>query len=495
MIERRIVVGLIQSKRFISQIQEHYDRKWFDNNELRLVAKWCFQYYGENDKAPRENLVFYLNRWSDRRQNPDKVELMEDLIESLLNEPKVTNITYLVKEAIDYFELRKVENLARDIEQSVAQKDVAQAITSIEMYRSLPTNAANDYFFFDRKDKIVDAFEQNLKPLFTLPGRVGDYLNRHLIRAGFVAFLGREKVGKSWILTHMAMMALRKRLNVAYFEMGDSSESQWTRRMMVYLTKSNYMRDAIGEQLCPIMDCKLNQTNACTLKKRSCRVGIFEDDDGAMSFDEAQRIGYKPCTACKEDRNSKYKPTTWYEKVDVPEIDWKIAQGKLDFWKEKILRGNRLMVSSNPSGTVGYLDVRNKLNYWKNRYGFVPDVVIADYMDIMKMNGNDKREANNELWLNMRGISIDYNLLFITATQADAASYNKFLLDSTNFSEDKRKLAHPTAVFGLNKTPKDEERKVMRINSIVLREGGPNSKQFATVLQDLNRGRAFYDSY
>jgi hypothetical protein len=58
----------------------------------------------------------------------------------------------------------------------------------------------------------------------------------------------------------------------------------------------------------------------------------------------------------------------------------------------------------------------------------------------------------------------------VTATQADAASYERQVMTKSNFSEDKRKLAHVTGMIGLNQTKEEQEKGIMRLNWIVRRE-------------------------
>ena len=87
--------------------------------------------------------------------------------------------------------------------------------------------------------------------------------------------------------------------------------------------------------------------------------------------------------------------------------------------------------------------------------------------------------------------------LVITATQADADSYDKNLLTLKNFSEDKRKYGHCTAMYGLNQDPQGNEKKigVMRINELVIREGGCDTINVVYVLQNLRRGLPVLGSY
>jgi len=66
-----------------------------------------------------------------------------------------------------------------------------------------------------------------------------------------------------------------------------------------------------------------------------------------------------------------------------------------------------------------------------------------------------------------------------------------------NFSEDKRKYAHVTAMYGLNMDHKGREKElgILRINEIVIRESDFNNQTQVHVLQNLRRGQPCLTSY
>ena len=69
----------------------------------------------------------------------------------------------------------------------------------------------------------------------------------------------------------------------------------------------------------------------------------------------------------------------------------------------------------------------------------------------------------NEIWKNLRALSQSRNCLVLTATQADAKSYEKNVLTMSNYSEDKRKFAHVTAMYGLNQDKHGREKKTLQM--------------------------------
>jgi len=150
------------------------------------------------------------------------------------------------------------------------------------------------------------------------------------------------------------------------------------------------------------------------------------------------------------------------------------------------------------NGTLTVGKIRSLLSLWEKRDGFVADLIVIDYADLLTSErGGEFRHQQNEIWKALRGLSQEFHCLVVTATQADAASYEQKRLKLKNFSEDKRKYAHVTAMYGLNQDPNDREKQIglMRINEFVLREGDFANVIEVYVLQKLKKNRPLLGSY
>jgi hypothetical protein len=172
------------------------------------------------------------------------------------------------------------------------------------------------------------------------------------------------------------------------------------------------------------------------------------------------------------------------------------AEAKAKWSEFFIKKKRRFRLSTHANGTLSVQKIENILERWERDSGFVPYVILIDYADLLTTDKErDFRHKQNQIWMDLRALS-QFHLL-ITATQTDSASYETETLSRKNFSEDKRKYAHVTAMYGLNQDPKEREKKlgVMRINEIVVREGDFDTTSSVTVLQSLNLGRPFLGSY
>ena len=155
------------------------------------------------------------------------------------------------------------------------------------------------------------------------------------------------------------------------------------------------------------------------------------------------------------------------------------------------------LVSVHPTASVRVSDIDAILSRWEIERNFVPDVIIVDYADILAPENSrlQLRDQMNETWASLRRLSQERRCLVLVPTQASAKSYQKSLQTMTEFSEDKRKMAHVTGMLGLNQTEQEKPLGIMRLNWIVLRESPYSVRQCLFVAQCLALGRAMCCAY
>lgn len=110
-----------------------------------------------------------------------------------------------------------------------------------------------------------------------------------------------------------------------------------------------------------------------------------------------------------------------------------------------------------------------------------------DYADLIAPHrgSKDLRDATDYAWKVMRGISQEFHCLVVTATQANAASYDALTISRKHFSEDKRKLAHVTGIVGLSQTEEEKDHHVLRMNWPLVREAEYSSRRCVYLAQCL----------
>ena len=434
--EQKIVTAMVVSKDFLSQAVNTIDASLFQAKHLQQVAKWSLSYFNKYRESPKENIESLYHAWVRRgKASEEMVDAVHDVLEYLstqYEESPTLNIPYLLDTTADYFNLRRIEALKDELEYALAEGDRNAASTKIAEFSTvsaainLGVDPLNDDLAWD------SAFGESQQPLFAWKNKAADtFFGPALCRDGLIGVLAPEKRGKTWWCVEFAMRAVSQRRRVALFEVGDMSQSQIMRRLGVRLSRRPMFKRYLGRIDVP--------------------KGIERNDEDisirkvAMEFDKIASAESSKRAVQKFLRSSGIKQ-------DDPHF----------------------MVSVHPNSSVNVRDLTTVLEQWEAQKGFIPDVIIIDYPDILApepgTSGMTTRDQINTTWKALRRMSQERHCLVIAPTQADAASYSVETLDASNFSEDKRKLAHVTGMLGLNQTRDEKARGIMRLNWIALRE-------------------------
>ena len=519
-LERRIIIGLIVSTDYIKQISRIWDAQYLQSSTAKRLATWCMEYYEKYERAPHGDIEgIYIEKLREGNLPKDTAEeIEEDILPNLSEEyerEEQFNTEYLLDQTKAYFRERHLYLHSEEIKALVEQGELDEAEARAQEYhtRADSIEVGLELGSDEALMEVEKAFNQTVQRVVTYPGALGQMWNDQMVRGAFVALMGPEKRGKTFWLMDIAMRGITKKANVAFFQAGDMTKHQQLRRICIYLAKKSDKEKYCGNILIPTKDCLLHQTNICDKAEREDSDGskgfVFQDTEtqnwaqgvrknltmGKLMEHYQKHPEYRPCHNCKEW--NRYG-SIWLRPYSTgAPLDAKGAQKSLQqfFYKYK----RRFKLSTHVSGSLSVKEIRSILDTWEKEDGFVPDIILIDYADLLVPDNTrmDFRHQQNEIWKAQRGLAQERHCLLVTATQADAASYDQDTLRLKNFSEDKRKYAHPTAVFGLNQDKKGREKKMglMRINELVVREDDFSSDNQVYVMQKLQMGRPFLGSF
>ncbi|MFA5151266.1 MAG: hypothetical protein WC554_01775 [Clostridia bacterium] len=415
----------------------------------------------------------------------------------------------MVEEAELYFTQQHLKRHNDEVQGLIDQGQIIEAQKLVQNFKPLSVDAGNWVDFSDEKiyKHIDDAFGSSKEILIEYPGALGEFWNDQLYRGAFVAIEAVDKMGKSFRLKDFAMRAVKQHRNVAYFQCGDMDLEDEILRTANYITQKSEIEKYSGKMWQSYKDCIYNQTDNCDKPERQCnfelfRVGKDNLDKFRSEITKDKLIqaykdnpGYDTCHNCPEFEKSHWG-TVWLKEINVGKPLTK-REVKKEWDKFFIKNKRQFRMSVHPTNTLSVKQADSILENWEKE-GFVADIVIFDYADIMPETFyKDKRLNEDKKWMGLRAMSQKRKALVITASQADADAYGKYLLKADNFSESKGKNAHVTAMYGLNQdnSGREKELGIMRINEIVKRKGDFSSKNQVYVLQNLSRGRPFIASY
>lgn len=512
-IERRMVTGLIVSTDYTAQIRKVWNSRLLGSRTARRLAGWCLDFYDQYNQAPGKEIEAIFMRHA-KRMKKDEVADIEDILEGLSEEYERQdkfNVRYLLDQTMQYFDERGITDLIEDVKDQLAAGEVQEARQLIYNYRpAVGVDSANtvDLASPEVLDELKAAFAEVERPLVRYPRQLGEFLNSSLVRGGFVCFSGIEKRGKTFLLLDLAMRARRQGVNVAFFQCGDMTKHEQMVRAAIYLTKKSNQDKYVGRMWEPVRDCVKNQLDDCDRDERECDLGVFADRDEEFlrrdvthdDLVEAYRGNpdYRPCHNCSHYWKNRWG-AVWLKEVDVGRSPLQYKEAERAYRNFFIKHKRSFKLSTHPSGTLSMAESDRLLDVWEREDGFVPDLIIYDYVALMAsdLKNESFRNQENDKWQRARGISQKRHALVVTVDQSDALAYDKDLLMLKNFSEDKRKYSHVTAWFGLNQDAKGREKKlgVMRINELLARNDAFSNTNQVHVLQNLKRGQPCLSSY
>ncbi len=422
--ERQVLAGMVYNRWVLGPIASRWEPNLFPSRHAQVIGQWCVEFFTKYGKPPGGGVVHLYREWCDSHPEPELIEMVGRLVAAVRDEYEtvrkmVADPQVLVDYAAVIFNKHKLAELRNQIELclEVGQEEKADAL--VARYRRVELGMGAGLSVFEADEEMSAALECQYEALLKLPGAIGEFMNRFLVRDSFVSFLAPEKRFKSRWLQYVTWAAVDQGLNVVYFECGDSSQQQLLLRLAVRLAHRPY---APGKYLYP--------------------TDIESQDDG--------------------DRTT----------MPLLKHEWREAKGVLKakevltaLHKKAADRPKRFRISCHPNSTLSVRGAEAFIDSWE-RDGYAPDCVIFDYADLLAPISNklDRRDQIDETWRALRALSQKKHCLVLTATQATRESYDEWLLTREHVSEDKRKNAHVTGMIGINQTAAEKDKGLCRLN-------------------------------
>ena len=431
--ERVILTAIITDTSVCARVLSKWekDKGLFASPWANMIGGWCQRYYDKYGEAPKANLHGMFERWAGKgERNPDTVTMIDRFLTGLSADHARgainNNSNYVLDLATAHFNKVRLRRVAEMITASLDDDDVDAAQKAFEVHNPMDLAGSDGIDLLQNEAAVDQAFEEKKEPLIVFPGALGEFFMDSLERDGFVALTGPEKRGKTFWLMEIAYQAITQRRRTAFFQVGDMSESQMIRR---------FACRAAGV---PLKPGKIQYPTKITKEEGSLRASAIyrEKNYGEGLGKEAAKQAFRDLCNTKIKSNDSY-----------------------------------IKLSTHPNTSINVSGIKAQIQRWE-KTGWVPDVVIIDYADILAppFGVAETRDQINMTWKQLRALSQVYHCLVVTATQSDTASYTANIIRKTNFTDDKRKHAHVTGMLGLNQSIEEKEEGIMRLNWIDLRE-------------------------
>ena len=138
--------------------------------------------------------------------------------------------------------------------------------------------------------------------------------------------------------------------------------------------------------------------------------------------------------------------------------------------------GGRLKIVKYPMGRCTVAETERLLNELESIEGFIPDVLIIDYIDIMNLSdlAKDTRDQLNRAYIWAKGMADERNILIITPSQIRRESLDRRLFSKKDAAEDIRKVANADLILGIGRDEKDAKMNLATMNILGNRSGPQN---------------------
>ena len=456
-VEKQILTAMIMSKAFLAQSAAVIDLDLFEGDHVKIIGKWCLDYLSEYGKAPESDIEGIYHGWAESQEEPDATtDSVHDFLGALSEEYDTAgdiNVPYLLDSLAQFLTRKRLSRTKDALEYSLHRGDQEVAEKALLAYRATTIGEGAGIDPLNNEEAWTAAFAEPAQPLIEFPGDAGRFLNQALTRDALVGIQAPEKKGKTWWCIEFVLRALRNRKRVAFFQVGDLSQNQLLLRLGTRLACRPGRKDLCGDIMTPR------------------KITAPEDRDGQARIKGVSKDYPKPITA----------------QACIKAVQRFLRSNGMEKGTPYLKVGIHANTSINVKGIDGVLEG------WEAHDGFIPDVIVIDYADILapEDNGKQARDQVNDTWKALRRLSQERHALVIAPTQADADSYDTDTQSMKNFSEDKRKFAHVTGMLGLNQTDNEKAIQVMRLNWLVLRESPFKATDCLHVGQSIGLGRAF----
>lgn len=430
---------MITDKLVVSRIAGKWPKTGglFKNKWANIVGKWAVDHHNKYSKSIESSILQVFTAWEEDAPDKDAAQLIEKFLSSISDEwekeKKKPSSELIIDLANKHFDEVALYKTIDEIEGKLSINDLEGAKKALAKHKLIELGEDEIIDVLHDKEPIKDIFAEEDECIIQYPGDAGIFLNKAFTRDSFVAVVASDKKGKTAFLIDLAWRAMLDRRRVLFLEIGDMSKRQIMRRFMIRATR--------------------NPIRPCTLKipKR-------------IYFEAGKK------TASVEHEIREYK-----EGLNFP-VTWKKCQEIL----EKKIKSKRsyLKLSVHPNMSINMQGIKSIVDRLAEDDDWLPDFIILDYSDLLAPipGYKEERDIINANWQLLRGLSQTSHGSVVTATQSDTAAYDAKIITKKNFSGDKRKNAHSTAMIGINQTNEEKENGVIRLNFVVLREGEYNER-------------------
>lgn len=232
-------------------------------------------------------------------------------------------------------------------------------------------------------------------------------------------------------------------------------------------------------------------------RKRVCHITLEMSEHKTVGrymqslFSVAKRQGPVRVPRLTKDFDGSIK-TVDFDELNLPTLeDANIRSVLSDRIKRRLVR-KHIRIKKFPSGVLTMPMLRAYLDGLERFEGFVPEILIIDYAELMYLDPKDLRGSIGRLFVELRGLADERNLALATAAQVNREGINRQTSDETNMAEDISKAFTADIIVTYNQT--DLEKKMGLARLFVAKNRDDEGRMSALITQSYASGQFCIDS-
>lgn len=407
-LEQNLLTVLTFSDEHASTLTYQLNPQLFSTRPYRKIATRAFEYIQQFGKPPKSHIADLLeadlNRGEEGTFIGATIRQMEELQSDI-------QIDYVLSELHKFIRLAKINRAIEEAADAAANGDIEAAENALYKQdlggRDTPGiylhDAKSMLSFLDQTE--VDFFSSGVEEL--------DKRGIHPQRGTMFILMAPPKRGKSWSAIQMGKSALLHRKSVLHITL-EMSEQQVAKRYIQALY-SMASRDVA-----------------------TVRIPTFTRDD----LGRCTSIDFHNFT---------------------PDVINDATRAKIAERLTALKRRRPVLIKSFPSGSLTVAKLQSFLDMLERKDGFVPDLVIVDYPDLMAISGENRRTETGGVFVHLRGLAQARNFALVCPTQGNRQSSTARLVRQDHVSEDWSKVMTTDFLVTYNQTQRERSVNLARL--------------------------------
>ena len=400
-IQDAFVFMSITDAHFLSMVRGVVKPEYFSSVITENIVRISYNYYDQFKVAPENHLQDEVGRLLKGSDKEEKDRYFVYLTK--IGKMKPPNQGYVIKRINDFIKAREFEEAAVKFVNLTELGNFAEAKEL--MQHALRVGIEREEVGLRYFDKMIPTYygkEGGMGGVLIPTGfREIDTFLKGLRRGQFLCILGGYKGKKSWCCIHLAKEALLRGLKVLHIshEMSLAEAEMRYDMALGVLTSETEAEDVMFVEL---------------------------DDDG------------------NEVRRWQSRVESVYNLEAVREVRRKLRKF-----------GGELIIRKYPMGTCSIGEIDRYLDYLETFEDFIPDIIINDYVEIMKLPLGQTaafRDRINQAYIDHKRIADERNVLVITVSQVVRQKLRAKRLSQRDFAEDIRKMGNADIVLALSQS-------------------------------------------